>query len=205
MQTLTPWQQPDPLRPTPALERQLERRVLAPARSIGEDLSLVAITEAPPPVSIMHPPQGGTWIAARHDHDPVAMARGALHAPEAEIERLTRLHEAGMRPDVILVGHQLPGRWQPGDPVPPAYLPGETSTVNRVLAAQSSAVAFGLGLVQAAAGIGVGLGQAAAAGVARLGESAAALDPFILGGTREPQTDLIGWVFLGGWDEQPAR
>ncbi|HXF31573.1 MAG TPA: hypothetical protein VN522_08625 [Solirubrobacterales bacterium] len=204
METLTPWQQPE-LRPTPALEHQLERQILAPARSVGEDLSLVAITEPPPPVSIMHPPQGGTWIAARHDRDPVAAARGALHAPEAEIERLRRLHEAGMRPDVILVGHQLPGRWQPGDPVPPAYLPGEAATVNRVLAAQSSAVAFGLGLVQAAAGIGGGLGQAAAGGVARLGETVAALDPVILGGTREPETGLIGWVFLGGWDEQPSR
>jgi hypothetical protein len=205
MQTLTPWQQPAELRPSPALERQLERRVLAPARKLGEDLPLVAITEPPPPVSIMHPPQGGTWIAAHADRDPVAMARGALHAPEAEIERLTKLYDAGMRPDLILVGHQLPGRWQPGDPVPAAYLPGETSAVNRVLAAQTAALGFGLGLIQAAAGIGVGLVGAAAGGMGNLVDAAAALDPFVLAGIRDPQTGLVGLVYLGGWDEQPSR
>ncbi len=152
-------------KPTPALARRVERQVLAPARMLGEELSLVAVTEPPPPVSIMHPPQGGTWIAAYHDSDPVALARGGyLHAPEAEIERLTRLYEAGVDPDAILIGHQLPGHWRPGDPVPPAYLPGETATVNRVLAAQAGAVGVGLGLLRAAFKAGAVIGTTAAAG-----------------------------------------
>jgi hypothetical protein len=205
MQTLTPWQPPDDLQPTPALKRQLERRILAPARSIGEELSLVAITEPPPPVSIMHPPQGGTWIAARHDHDPVAEARGALHAPEAEIERLTKLHEAGVAPDVILVGHQLPDRWQPGDPVPAAYLPAEVATVDRLLATQATAAGIGFDFLRTLAGIGVGLGAVTAAGIGRAVDAAVSLDPFLLGGIHDPKTGLIGWVFLGGWDERPAR
>ena len=204
MKTLAPWQQSE-LRPSPALERQLERQVLAPARSVGEDLALVAITEPPPPVSIMHPPQGGTWIAAYHDSDPVAQARGALHAPEAEVARLTKLHDAGVEPDVILVGHQLPDRWQPGDPVPAAYLPSEVATVDRLLATQAAAVGVGFDFLRALAGIGVGLGAATAAGVGRAADAVAALDPFVLAGVREPKTGLIGWVFLGGWDEQPAR
>jgi hypothetical protein len=202
MQTLIPWQQPD-VQPTPALERQLERRVLAPARSIGENLPLVAITEPPPPVSIMHPPQGGTWIAAYHDSDPVALARGALHAPEAEIRRLEQLHKAGVEPDAILVGHQLPGRWQPGDPVPAAYLPAEMATVDRLLATQAAAVGSGLDFLRTLAGIGVGLGTATAAGVGRVADAAAALDPFILGGVHDPGTGLVAWTLLGAWDEQP--
>ena len=188
---------------------QLERQVFAPARSIGEELSLVTITQPPPPVSIMHPPQGGTWVAAYHDTDPVAHGRGGcLHAPEDEIERLTRLFEAGVEPDAILIGHQLPGHWRQGDPVPAAYLPGESSTASRVLAAQAGAVEVGLGLLRAAAKVGIG---AAAVGVsaatfagAAIG-SLALLDPFVLGGVREPKTGLIGWVPLGGWDEEPAR
>jgi len=202
MQTLIPWQQPD-VQPTPALERQLERRVLAPARRIGENLPLVAITEPPPPVSILHPPQGGTWIAAYHDSDPVALARGALHAPEAEIRRLAQLHKAGVEPDAILVGHQLPGRWQPGDPVPAAYLPAEVATVDRLLATQAAAVSAGVDFLRTLAGIGAGLGAATVAGVGQLADAAVLLDPFVLGGITEPKTGLVGWVFLGGWDERP--
>lgn len=195
--------------PTPVLAERLERQVFAPARSIGEELSLVAITEPPPPVSIMHPPQGGTWVAAYHDTDPVARGRGGyLHAPEDEIERLTRLFEAGVQPDVILIGHQLPDHWRQGDPVPAAYLPGEVSTANRVLAAQAGAVEVGLGLLRAAAKVGAGVGAATVGSAAFAGvgiASLALLDPFILGGVREPKSGLIGWAVLGGWDEEPAR
>jgi hypothetical protein len=205
MQTLTPWQPPDDLRPTPALKRQLERRVLAPARRIGEELSLVAITEPPPPVSIMHPPQGGTWIAARADCDPVAEVRGALHAPEAEIARLAKLYEAGVDPDVILVGHQLPDRWQPGDPVPAAYLPAEVATVDRLLATQAAVAGIGFDFLRTLAGIRVGLGAATAAGISRAADAVAALDPFLLFGTRDTESGLIGWTFAGAWDERPAR
>lgn len=201
MQTLVPWEQPE-RRPTPALSRRLERQVLAPARSLGEELALVQITEPPPPVSIMHPPQGGTWIAACHDTDPVVAARGGyLHAPEAEIERLTQLCEAGVEPDVILIGHQLRGRWRPGDPVPPAYLAGEAARVNRVLAAQAGAVEVGVGLLRAALKMGAGIGAAAFAGAVALG-SGPLLDPFVLAGVKHG--GLVGWVPLGGWDEEGA-
>jgi hypothetical protein len=188
------------LRPAPALAQRLERQVFAPARQLGEELSLVAITEPPPPVSILHPPQGGTWIAARHDSDPVAAARGALHAPEEEIARLTQLHRAGVDPDVILVGHELRSRWRPGDPVPAAYLPGESSTVGRVLGVQAGTIEAGRRLLRAVAGIGVGMGTAAAVGLAKL----ALVDPFVLAGVRDPQTGLVGWVLLGAWDERSA-
>lgn len=215
MQTLVPSPQAA-LRPTPALTRQLEEQVFAPARVIGEELSLVAITEPPPPISILHPPQGGTWIAARHDSDPVALARGALHAPEKEIARLTQLHRAGVDPDVILVGHELPGRWRPGDPVPAAYLPGETSTIGNVLAAQAAAVELGRGLLRGVAKIGIGIGVGVGAGLATaavgigsmssLGDGDfVMIDPFVLAGVRDPQTGLVGWVLLGAWDEQSAE
>jgi hypothetical protein len=190
-------------KPTPAMTRRLERQVFAPARSLGEELALVTITKPPPPVSIMHPPQGGTWVAARHDCDPIAAARGGyLHAPEAEIERLAQLHEAGVDPDVILIGHELQGRWRPGDPVPAAYLPGESARVNRVLAAQAGAVEVGMGLLRAAFKMGAGVGAAAFAGVGAIG-TAIALDPFVLAGVNH--NGLVGWVALGGWDEEPSR
>lgn len=189
------------LRPAPALRQRLERQVFAPARQLGEELALVAITEPPPPVSILHPPQGGTWIATRHDSDPVAAARGALHAPEKEIKRLTHLQRGGVDPDVILVGHELRSRWKPGDPVPPAFLPGESSTVGRVLDVQAATIEAARGLLRAMRRIGIGLGAAAAVGLANL----AFVDPFVLGGVRDPQTGLIGWVPLGAWDEQSAE
>jgi hypothetical protein len=197
------------LEPTPALEQHLERHVFGPARGIGEELSLVAITEPPPPVSIIHPPQGGTWVAAYHNTDPVAKGRGGyLHAPEDEIERLMRLFDAGVDPEVILIVHQLNGRWRQGDPVPAAFLPGETSTTNRTLAVQAMTIEAGRALLRAVGrvttGIALGLGAAAAVGAGSLA-SVALVDPFILGGVRDPQTGLIGWVYLGGWDEEPAE
>lgn len=196
-------------KPAPVLAERLERQVFAPARSIGEELALVSITNPPPPVKIMHPPQGGTWVAAYHDTDPVARGRGGyLHAPKDEIERLTRLFDAGVEPDVILIGHELPGHWRQGDPVPAAYLPGEASTASRVLAAQAGAVEVGLGLLRAAAKAGAGIGKATVGAAAFAGAaigSVAVLDPFVLGGVREPKSGLIGWTVLGGWDEEPAR
>jgi hypothetical protein len=202
MELLQPGERP---RPSPALAQRLERQVLAPARSIGEELSLVAITEPPPPVSVMYPPRGGTWLIAYHDSDPIAHARGGdLHAPEAEIKRLTQMHQAGVNPDVILVGHQQPGRWRPGDPVPPAYFAGEPTTVNRVLSAQAWAVESGLRLLRAALKAGAEISAGTAAGAAALG-AAVLLDPVVAAGVREPRSGLIGWVPLGSWfDEQPA-
>src|SRR3954451_13290463 len=149
----------------------------------------------------MHPPQGGTWVAAYHDTDPVDQGRGGyLHAPEDEIERLTRLFEAGVEPDTILIGHQLPGHWRQGDPVPAGYLPGESSTASRVLAAQAGAVEVGLGLLRAAAKAGTVIGPATV-GAANFAAAAIGslvlLDPFILGGVRESESGLIGWAVLG--------
>jgi hypothetical protein len=206
---LIPGGEAEPAAVSPALSERLEHQVFAPARVAGiENLAIAAVTEPPPPVSTLHPPQGGTWIAAYHDSDPVALARGGkLHAPEAEIERLMRLHEAGVKPDAVLIGHQLPGHWQPGDPVPLAYLAGEATTVSRVLAIQAGAVGVGLEVLRAAvkvgAGIGLAIGAVGLAGGAALGATVL-VDPFILVGVHERESGLIGWVFLGGWDEESA-
>jgi hypothetical protein len=104
---------------------------------------------------------------------------------------------------VILIGHQLSGRWHLGDPVPPAYLAGEAARVNRVLAAQAGAVGIGWGLLRAAFKAGAGFGAAAVTGAAAIG-TAVALDPFVLAGVREQKTGLIGWASLGGWYEEPS-
>jgi len=163
---------------------------------------MVAVTEPPPPVTIWHPPEGGTWIAAYHDTDPIAAARGGLRAPEAETKRLKRLHEAGVRPDVILIGHQLEKRWQPGDPVPTAYLPGEQAALRRILNVQTAAFGIGWDVLRAMAGLGVGVGAAAVLGAAAF--AGAAVDPFVLGGAVDKQRGLIGWAYLGGWHESAA-
>ncbi|MGN6588661.1 MAG: hypothetical protein ACTHKT_14505 [Solirubrobacterales bacterium] len=198
MQTLTPWAEPK--KPAPALARRLERQVLAPARSIGEDLSLVGVTKPLPPVWIRHQPDDTTWIAARPDADPVAEARGGLHTPPKEIKRLARLHTAGVRPEVIRIGHQLPGHWEPGDPVPPAYLPDEQAAIRRILNMQSIALEVARGLFGAVAGLGASIGSGASVGAAGLG-ALMLLDPLVLGGVIDRRSGLVAWTILGAWDE----
>lgn len=185
-------------------DRLLEQCVLAPARSAGEELSVVAVTEPPPPVTVWHPPEGNTWIAARHDADPVALGRGALHAPEREIARMKRLSRAGIRFDVILIGHELPGRWYPGDPVPEAYELGAKAAHQRTVTAQRTAFELAAVLLQAVVGSAAlavrGVGMATAGAAAAL----STLDPLVLGGLADPATGQIAWVYLGGWDEEAA-
>lgn len=190
---------------TPKFARLLEQRVFAPARAVGEELTVAAVTESPPPVTVWHPPQGGTWIAARHDADPVALARGATYAPKREIKRLKRMGRANVRFDVVLIGHELAGRWTLGDPVPEAYAPGAQAASSRVVAAQQATFALGRELLRMAAGAAGqaarGIGAVAGDGAAALA-AVAAVDPLVLGGVRDPETGLIAWIELGAWYEE---
>jgi hypothetical protein len=181
----------------PAFARLMERCVLAPARSIGEELPVIAVTEPPAPVTVWHPPQGNTWIAARHDADPMTLGRGAMYAPKREIGRMKRMGRAGVTFDVVLVGHEIPGRWYPGDPVPKAYEAGSPAAVDRVVATQRAVFDVASGLLRAAArGAGV-----ATAGVL---QAMVSVDPLVLGGLRDPHSGQIAWVYLSGWYEDIA-
>ena len=191
----------------PAFVRLLERRMFAPARSVGEELAVAAITEPPPPVQVLHPPHGGTWIAALHDADPLALARGATYAPKREIRRMERMRRAGVNPDLVLILHELGGHWNLGDPVPEAYATGSQAAADRPVAVQQATFEFGRELLRAVAGAAGqaarGIGAATAGSAAALAE-VVAVDPVILGGLRDPKTGLIAWVQLGAWHEESA-
>lgn len=191
----------------PAFARLLERRVLAPARAVDEELAVVAVTEPPRPVQVLYPPHGGTWIAALHGTDPVALARGATYAPPREIRRMKQMRRAGVDPDLVLILHELAGHWRQGDPVPDAYAPGARATVGRVVATQAGMFEVGRTLLRAAAGAteraARGIGAATVGAAAGLAE-VVALDPVVLGGVRCPDTGLVAWVKLASWHEEPA-
>lgn len=197
----------------PELNERLERQVFAPARSIGVDMPLAAVTDPPPPVEIKRSPKGTWWLASTFDADPVALSNGGLTtAPPEVVAELRALRVAGVDFQFIYILHELPGKWTPGTPPPRMRLAG-SSTVDGapVVKMQEAVFAAGLEALRAtvkAAGIaarglataGVAVAAAGAAGAA----GAVAFDPVILGGVQDPESDRIAWVTLAAWDEVPS-
>ena len=191
----------------PKLGEQLERQVLAPARSIGADLPLVAVTDPLPSVETRRSPRGTWWLAATFEANPVAFSNGGVtKAPPQVIEHLRALQAAGVDFDYVYVLDELPGTWTPGTPPPAMRLAGPDSSSAAIVKAQESAFAAGAaGLRAAAKAAGIvargAIAAGAVAGAAVAG--AVAYDPVILGGVQDPESDRIAWFSLAAWDEVP--
>lgn len=198
----------------PRLGEQLERQVLAPARSIGVDLPLVAVTDPLPPVEVKRSPRGTWWVAATFEANPAALANGGVtKAPPQVIEELRRLRTAGVAIDYVYVLDELPGTWMPGTPPPPMRLAGAESAGVATVKTQEAIFAAGLeGLRAVVKGAGAAARGAIAAG-AMAGAAAAvagavvagtiAYDPVVLGGVKDSESDRIAWFSLAAWDEVP--
>lgn len=191
----------------PKLGEHLERQVLAPARSIGADLPLIAVTDPLPPVEIRPSPRGTWWVAATFEANPVALANGGvMKAPPQVIKELRAFRAAGIDFDYIYVLDELPGTWTPGTPPPAMRLAGDESAGTSVVKMQESifvAGVDGLRTLAKAAGIAargaIAVGAVAGAAIA----GAVAYDPVILGGVKDPESDRIAWFTLASWDEVP--
>lgn len=191
------------LEPSLALAARLEERVFGPTRAAGSELSVLAVTDPPPPIEIRRSPHGSWWLAANSDADPMALSNeGFTYAPSDVIDNLRLLRKAGVDFDYIFVLHEIPGDWQPGTPLPKMKLAGTgESTTAPVIAAQEATFEVGRQLLRAAGSV-VGI---AATGMAALAAGAAsvAFDPVVLGGIEDPETGQIAWVGLAAWDEVP--
>lgn len=103
----------------------MRHRVLEPARRHGLDLSLAAVTPRPADVEVRRSPHGTWWLAATAEADPVALSNGGVtHAPPEIVRDLRSLRAAGVDFDFIVLAHELPGTWNPGEPVPKMRLAG---------------------------------------------------------------------------------
>ncbi|MBJ7469801.1 MAG: hypothetical protein JHD16_00795 [Solirubrobacteraceae bacterium] len=193
------------VRPSAEVQRVLEHRtsslVLSPARERGIELRPVGLTSLPDREVVVRT-EHGTWLFADHVRDPTARRRlgwrrGRIPVPDEPLAQLHALHDAGVRPDLVWLGHELPGTWKEGDSVPvptPRALRESDERLARRLRLTTRILARGAALTVAA---GAALPAAALLPVAALG---AGLDPIVLGGVCHPATPVVSWTLLAQWD-----
>jgi len=196
------------LAPLQDVPRQLElkeavsRRVLAPARLIGEELEVAGLAPIPDGPLVQQTPHGTWFFAADYLNDPGLRQDRAIAIPDRELTRLHQLRDAGVSVDLIWIAHELPEHWRPDVPLPlvvpdaPRYRQLDQSLEKFVIGAAQLTfkAARGIAIATAAAGaLGVGLvGGIATAGVG--------VDPVILGGIRHPSEPIAFWVVLAQWE-----
>jgi hypothetical protein len=195
---------------SPALSERLERQVFAPARVAGiENLAIAAVTDPPPPTEAKRSPEGTWWVASTFELDPVAQSNGGFTKAPAEV--VTGLHSmgaAGVDFDYVYVLNELPPDWTPGSPAPKMQLIGADATGSaQVVRTQETVFAMGIEALrmtaQALGTVVKGTAVVGGAAVAGIGQ-AIVLDPVVLGGLKDPESDKIAWVPLAAWDETPV-
>lgn len=183
----------------PLLVERASERMLEPAKRAGYELALLGATVLPQQEVICRT-ENGTWLLVDHYKDPTRRQyKGRIPIPEAEHSLLTILRDAGVRPDIAWVGHQLPETWTEGDRLdrlvpPPAHLREKDARLVQRLRAGAKLVLQVMGATVAVAG------AAAMAPLAALGTIG--LDPVILGGVRHPTEPVVEWVLLAQWEWQ---
>jgi len=186
---------------------RVEAQLLAPARRAGYELPVLGTSEEPDGDVYWQAPAGNWWLITDRRTDPTAALYGGVVVPEREREKLVELLREGFSPDRILVGHEFPLDWSPGDPVPD-LVPKAPSTklVPRVsleaakraeIAAASTQATLKLGRVALSAIKALVVG-AATVGLA-VGKAVSELDPIVMAGVRDPRTGAVTWVEVTRW------
>lgn len=183
----------------PRLLELAEQRMLSPARERGYELRLLGATVLPQR-QIIARTQTGAWLFVDNVEDPTATQYGGkLPIPAEQHARLTALDQAGVRPDVVWLGHELPTTYRDHDPIPelvptPPHLREKDERLTQRLR-----VATTLFLKGAGATLGAAAALPLAAGSAVVG-AVASLDPIVLGGVRHPDYPVVQWALLAQWE-----
>ena len=100
------------------ISEAVEERLLAPARRA--EVVVPVLGTAPKPTERIHwqAPTGRWWLIDDFRSDPTAETYGGVVVPADVRGRLKDLLRAGFAPDLVLVGHEMPDQYTPGDPVP---------------------------------------------------------------------------------------
>ncbi|MCA9859866.1 MAG: hypothetical protein KC438_09095 [Thermomicrobiales bacterium] len=187
------------------ISKAVEERLLGPARRA--DVVMPVLGTAPKPTERVHwqAPTGRWWLIDDFRSDPTAETYGGVVVPVDVRDRLTDLLRAGFAPDIVLVGHEMPDRFVPGDPVPD-LVPGQATPSDRMpatlvnpstdaaLEAARQGSEKALALTRLAGKALVALVSAAAAAGSALGR----LDPVIVAGV-EVEAGVFVWVEVDRW------
>lgn len=191
LKTTEPTIQPSPV----------DERLILPARRAGRELSVLGAAPAPSGPLHWQAPTGNWWVINEFRSDPTAELYGGVVVPREVRVRLEQLLREGFAPDRILLGHELPREYSPGDPIPdlvPAKRSSEVlaprhSPEMAIEAARQGAAAT-IGLARSAGkALALVAGAAAAAGLA-----VARLDPIIVAGV-EVEPGVFAWVEVDRW------
>ena len=192
--------------PRTGLADVVGQRLLQPAERAGRTLQVLGRSEQPPNGKPWQAQTGRWWMFFEHGVDPTAELYGGVVVPPEVREQLVELLRAGFDPDVVVVGHECPPSWQPGDPTPslvpaprseamvkapapsPSYLPSAEQSADMAVRTASLIGKAGFALGKGV----VGLSAALVAGFIRL-------DPVILAGIKH-EDGSITWVEVARWD-----
>jgi hypothetical protein len=187
-------------KPTPAiavsasatLAERAVNRMLSPAARAGLGLTVAGTTVLPREREICRS-EHGDWLFVSYQDDPTAKYYGGkIPVPTAERQRLAALKDAGVRPDLIWLAHELPVGWDETQQLPnlvpvPPHLRRHDEALTRTL--RNTAMAAGL-LAATAIAAPLAIGAVAIAGM---------LDPIVLGGVKHPNLPVVQWAVLAQW------
>jgi hypothetical protein len=135
----------------------------------------------------------GDWLFVSHHDDPTAKNYGGkIPVPTAERQRLAALKDAGVRPDLIWLAHELPVGWDETQELPnlvpaPPHLRKHDEALTRAIR-----------ITATAAGVLAGTAIAAPLAIGAIG-IAGMLDPIVLGGVKHPNLPVVQWAVLAQW------
>lgn len=182
-------------------ELVLSQRLLTPARAAGRDLEVIGVGPPPTGETLVQEPGGRWWMFNDHRDDPLARMHGGAVVPRDVRERLEQLLANGFSADLILVGHELPGDWSPGRPIPELG-PAPSDAIRKSprrdphgAVADSAAARAIASTMRSLAGAGAALGTS----LARLAGALAELDPVIVAGAHIPNSDHLVYVEVARW------
>lgn len=177
-----------------ALEIRARDQLIIPARKAATELEIAGLTRIPTGPELVRGPKG-YWLVVDHREDPTADAKGRIPIPAAERAKLSALADAGVAPDLIILGHELPADWKPGQLAGPLAPPGKAAVEaeERSLARSRALVSGARSLIKGAA---VGTAAVAAAPLLALG----GLDPIVLGGVCDSERSVVAWSVLCWWE-----
>jgi len=188
----------EPVKLTPLLERHLASRsetfMLQPARSAGLTLPIVGVSRRPTRpelVTIGETP----WLLADALNDPLTKSSGGGQLiPADQRERLIALMQAGVKPDLTWIAHELPAgtTLETLDQVPAP----KKSRVKQMDDRLGKTIAS-VGKAGKYAALGAALAPFAAVGLLLAPLS---VDPIIFGGVLSSDGELVAWAELARWD-----
>ena len=173
----------------------LEGRLFLPAARAGVQPKRFAVTSTPRThlvATTLMDDHGCHWVISSALADP-ATRDGRIPVPRKHLDALYRLDSAGAALDFVVIAHELPGSWRPGEPLPRLVPPPE-----RVRRADHVVLEIGHRLL-AAAVLTLKVGAVAAAAPIAAAAALAALDPVILGGVVTDDPNLTAWAVIAAW------